>query len=132
MAKTQRKFQIGEHGLPLALTAIGAWLLAMLAIRLLPSLFENRPRVLLLCLVAIGASEVGLRLGGALLGVEASKRLPLAAWFAAVLLLCHALAQLFWPSLYGSDEMIMRHGNAWIMFAAICPILNARYWSERG
>jgi hypothetical protein len=132
MARTRRTLQIGEHGLPLALTAIVAWMFAALTIRMLPSLFESRLKVVLLCAAMIVASELLLRLGGAVLGIDASKRVPPAAWFAAMLLLCHALAQLFWPSLYGHDETIVRHGSAWLMIAAICPILNARYAAERG
>jgi hypothetical protein len=131
MAVRKRKLQIGEHGLPLALAAVLAALIAALLVRALPGLFEHRGRVLMLCLATVFATEVLLRLGGAVLGIEAAKRVAPAAWFGAMLICCHTLGLLFWPQLYGADETIVRHGSAWIMFAAVCPILNARYGAER-
>jgi hypothetical protein len=131
MASRRRKLQIGEHGLPLALTALLAAVLSALLVRALPGVFEHRGRVLFVCLTTIVATEFLLRFGGAVLGIEASKRVAPAAWFGAVLICCHALGLLLWPQLYGTDETIVRHGSAWIMFAAVCPVLNARFWAER-
>jgi 4-amino-4-deoxy-L-arabinose transferase-like glycosyltransferase len=129
MARRLRR--IGEHGLPLAAVACLAWLVAALAVRALPGLFESRGWAIGMCLAAVLVSDPLVRLAGAVLGIPRPERAAPAGWFAACVLACHALALLFWPSIYGSDEAVARNGQAWLVVAAIAPVFVARFWAER-
>jgi hypothetical protein len=111
------KVRLGEHGLPLAIVGVALWLVAALVVRSFPGMFEGRWRLALMMLAMIPLAEVVLLLVGIVLGFERPKRLPAAALVAMVGLAMHALALVWWPSLYGTDEMIVRHGAAWIALA---------------
>lgn len=126
-----RKGQLGEHALPLGLAAILLWLIAALAIRALPGAFESKWWTLVACLAMIPIAELTLLILGVAFGLERNKRLPAAAWLGLVVIACHSLTLLFWPSLYGSAETTVRHGASWLAWAAICPVANARFWAER-
>jgi hypothetical protein len=127
----RRRFQIGEHALPLGMAAMGAWLVSVLFARLASGLFEARWSVLLVCAATLLVTELLVRIAGTVLGIEESKRVAPAAWFAAILAICNALTLILWPSLYASNEVVVRHVSAWMTFAAISPILNAWFWAER-
>lgn len=117
----RKKTKLGEHALPLIVTALTLWLVAALCVRSFPSLFETRARLMLAMLAMLPIAELVLTIAGWIMGMERPKRLPAAALLAVVALACHALAVVWWPSLYGSDETVMRHGSAWLVwtFAAI-------------
>jgi asparagine N-glycosylation enzyme membrane subunit Stt3 len=131
VAMARRLRRIGEHGLPLAAAACLAWLVAALVVRGLPGLFDGLGRTLAMCLAALLASDPLVRLAGAMLGIARAERAAPAGWFAACALCCHALALLVWPGIYGSDDSIARHGQAWLVFAAVSPVFVARFWAER-
>ncbi len=116
-AALRNKLRLGEHAFPLAIAALALWLVAALAVRALPGLFESRVRVALLMLATVPFAELLLMTVGAILGFERPKRLPAAAWLALIGLAAHTLALVWWPTLFGTDEAIVRHGAAWIVWA---------------
>jgi hypothetical protein len=126
-----RTGRLGEHALPLALAGIGLWVIATLIVRVLPGLFESRGRTLLALVAAIPMAELLLMLLGAMLGIERGKRLPAAACLAIVVIGCHALALVLWPSLYGAEPVVVHHGGAWLAWAGIAPVLCAWLAAER-
>jgi hypothetical protein len=124
--------RLGEHTLPLAITALTLALLMALIIRSLPALFESRGRLLALLAAMLPLAEALLFVLGIVLGLERAKRLPAAAFVGAIVLAVHALALLWWPSLYGVDETIVRHGAAWCMWSVACLVAAAWYAAESG
>jgi hypothetical protein len=126
-----RKGRLGEHTLPLALAGILLWLIAALAVRVLSGVFDSPWRSLGACLAMIPLAELVLLTFGAMLGIERRARLPAAAWLGIVVIACHTLGLMLWPQLYGADPAVVRHGAAWLGWAAICPAANAWFWSER-
>ena len=55
----------------------------------------------------------------------------LLALLAGVALVCHTLAIVWWPSLYGADETIVRHGTAWLVWTFAAMVGAAWYFAER-
>lgn len=117
----RKKAKLGEHALPIAVTALLLWLVGALCIRSFPALFEARGRAMLAMLASIPLAAVILLVTDWILGLERNKALPAAALLAIIALACHVLALVWWPSLYGADEAVVRHGAAWLVwtFAAI-------------
>jgi hypothetical protein len=126
-----RKGRLGEHALPLGLAAVLLWLVGALMVRVLPGVFESRWRTLVACLALVPLAELMLLLLGAVFGLEPAKRLPAAAWLGIVMLACHVMALVLWPQLYGTDDATVRHGTAWLMWAAATPIASAWFRHER-
>lgn len=133
MARLPRQLhgRIGEHALPLACAGLALWLIGALVIRLQPALFESRWLALAALVAAIPMAEVTLLTIGALLDIERRKRLPAAAFLGAVIIACHALALVAWPSLYGEPSLSSLRGAGWLAWAAVCPTLSAWFWAER-
>ena len=117
----RKKTKLGEHALPVTVTAVLLWLVGALCIHSFPALFEARGRVMLMMLAAVPLAIVILLVTDWILGLERNKALPAAALLAIIALACHVLALIWWPSLYGADEAIVRHGAAWLVwtFAAV-------------
>jgi hypothetical protein len=126
-----RTGRLGEHALPLALAGIGLWVIAALIVRVLPGVFESRWRTLLALFAAVPLAEVLLMVLGAVLGIDRPKRLPAAAFLAIIVIGCHVLTLVLWPSLYGADALVVHHGGAWLAWAGMAPVLCAWLASER-
>lgn len=116
-----KKAKLGEHALPITVTALLLWLVGALCVRSFPGLFEARSHVMLAMLVSVPLAVVIMLAMDWILGLERNKALPAATLLAVIALACHVLALIWWPSLYGADESIVRHGSAWLVwtFAAI-------------
>jgi uncharacterized membrane protein YhdT len=131
MARTRSKLRLGEHALPLALTAVAVWLVAALIVHSFPGLFESKLRLGLALLAMLPIAETILVLVGVVLGLERPKRLPAASLLAIVALACHTVALVWWPSLYGNDETIVRHGGAWVTWTFTSLVVMAWFEAER-
>lgn len=119
-----KKAKLGEHALPVTVTALLLWLVGALCIRSFPAIFEYRGRLMLAMLASLPIAFVIMTATDWIMGLERTKALPAAALLSVMALACHVLAIVWWPSLYGSDEAIVRHGSAWLVwtFAAIVGI----------
>jgi hypothetical protein len=126
----RRKTALGEHALPLGVTGVALWLIGALVVRSLPGAFESRWWLLLLFLLMPLAVWTLLAVVGTILNLERPKRLGAAALLATVALTCHGVALVWWPTLYGSDELIVRHGAAWLTYGFAVIVGLAWYGAE--
>ena len=131
MPPRNRKSRLGEHALPLVFAGIAVWAIGALMVRVFPVLFESRWRTLALLFAMVPLAEIALMVLGAVLGLERAKRLPAAAWLGIVIIGCHALALVLWPTLYGADALVVHHGAAWLAWTGAAPILCAWIAAER-
>ena len=131
MSQALKKQRLGEHALPIALAGVGLWLAAALLVRALPGVFEGRVQTLIAMLLLFPAAEIGLRVLSAILGIERTKGLPAGALLGMIVVLCHGLALVLWPSLYGAGIETAGHGAAFVAWAGAAPVLCAWYAAER-
>jgi uncharacterized membrane protein YhdT len=127
---SRRKTAIGEHALPLGVTGVFMWLVGALIVRSAPTMFQNRWWLALAFLLMPLIVWTLLALLGTILNLERPKRLGAASLLAAVALTCHGIALVWWPTLYGTDDLIVRHGAAWFTYTFAVVVGLAWYGAE--
>lgn len=128
---SSKKTKLGEHALPVTLTALLLWLVGALCIRSFPAMFDSRGQLMLAMLASIPIAVIVLIALDWIMGLERTKGLPAASLLAVVGLACHTIAIVWWPSLYGADETIIRHGTAWLVWTFAAMVGAAWYFAER-